>query len=80
MAKIVYNTCFGGFGLSEKAVMRYAELAGITLYVRKDSLCTMYATVPWEEYDRLAQENEYDKLNEVYFSVSDLERDDPYLV
>jgi len=29
--KVVINTCFGGFGLSEKAILRYAELAGITL-------------------------------------------------
>jgi len=26
MAKIVYNTCYGGFSLSQKAVERYFEL------------------------------------------------------
>jgi len=26
MAKIVYNACYGGFGLSEAAMRRYAEL------------------------------------------------------
>ena len=30
--KVVINTCHGGFGLSHKATMRYAELKGITLY------------------------------------------------
>jgi hypothetical protein len=30
--KVVYNACFGGFGLSHKAIMRYAELKGIKLY------------------------------------------------
>ena len=29
--KVVINTCFGGFGLSEKAWKRYAELAGFKL-------------------------------------------------
>lgn len=28
MAKIVYNACYGGFGLSERAMLRYFELRG----------------------------------------------------
>ena len=28
MTKIVYNACYGGFGLSEKAFARYKELGG----------------------------------------------------
>lgn len=28
MAKIVYNACFGGFGLSKKAIDRYWQLKG----------------------------------------------------
>ena len=28
MTKIVYNACYGGFGLSEKAINRYWELKG----------------------------------------------------
>jgi hypothetical protein len=28
MAKIVYNACYGGFGLSEAAFRRYAEIKG----------------------------------------------------
>ena len=31
MTKIVYNACFGGYGLSEAAVMRYAEIKGINI-------------------------------------------------
>ena len=31
MTKVVINTCFGGFGLSDEAVERYAELKGINL-------------------------------------------------
>lgn len=30
--KIVINRCFGGYGLSHKAVMRYLDLKGITVY------------------------------------------------
>jgi hypothetical protein len=30
--KVVINTCYGGFGLSYKATMRYAELKGLKLY------------------------------------------------
>lgn len=32
MKKIVVNKCFGGFGLSHKAIMRYAEIKGFKLY------------------------------------------------
>jgi len=28
MTKIVYNSCYGGFGLSKEARARYAEIAG----------------------------------------------------
>ena len=28
MTKIVYNACYGGFGISEKAFARYKELGG----------------------------------------------------
>lgn len=30
--KIAINKCYGGFSLSHKAIMRYAELTGIKLY------------------------------------------------
>jgi hypothetical protein len=32
MTKIVYNACYGGFSISEQALMRYAEIKGLTLY------------------------------------------------
>ena len=34
--KIVINKCYGGFGLSHEAMMRYAEIKGITFYVEED--------------------------------------------
>ena len=30
--RVAINRCYGGFGLSHAAVMRYAELIGLTLY------------------------------------------------
>lgn len=30
--KVVINKCYGGFGLSHAAIMRYAELSGTPLY------------------------------------------------
>ena len=33
--KLVINTCFGGFGLSNKAITRYAELIGKKVYFFK---------------------------------------------
>ena len=32
MKKVIVNKCFGGFSLSEKALYRYAEIKGVTLY------------------------------------------------
>ena len=31
MTKIVYNACFGGFGLSQAAMRRYAEIKGLSV-------------------------------------------------
>jgi hypothetical protein len=36
--KIVINKCFGGFGLSHVAVMRYAELKGFVLHPYLDGI------------------------------------------
>jgi len=32
VTKIVYNDCYGGFGLSDKAVARYWELKGLPVH------------------------------------------------
>jgi hypothetical protein len=36
MPKIVYNDCLGGFGLSYRGVMRYADIKGIKLFAFTD--------------------------------------------
>ena len=54
MSKIVYNGCYGGFGLSDRAIRRYAEIKGITLYPEEVALgsagftYTNYWTIPPE--------------------------------
>jgi hypothetical protein len=69
MTKIVYNSCFGGFGLSHKAIMRYGELANLNLlYVQGDH--------EWNShyYRDGIQDDEH------YFSDRDIPRTDPFLV
>jgi hypothetical protein len=56
MTKIVYNGSYGGFGLSEKAVQRYSDLAGLGLTYKKheDSPWSNWYTPDgecWREYD-----------------------------
>lgn len=52
-AKIVFNACYGGFGLSHAAVMRYAELKGLALYPEETRFSSLtgptYWTVPPEQ-------------------------------
>lgn len=66
MAKVVYNACYGGFGLSPAATERYAEIKGIALYQRQDRFSfIVYYTDPG--------------FNE-FFWDRDLDRHDPALV
>lgn len=73
MNKIVYNACYGGFGLSEAAMIRYAEVKGIKLYVEKDVITTYYWTHPE------ANSKEWNKYAEYYFNTN-FDRHDPDLV
>ena len=87
--KVVINACKGGFGLSEKAIMRYAELKGLTLYPERKRLYTTYWRVPegeredqtgfheWPFEERRASNARMEKhtLNE-----RTIPRDDPALV
>jgi len=71
--KIVINDCYGGFGLSHKAVMRYVELKGIKLYPYIDGSFVHYATLPEEERIGFSDKT-------WYFSPSDIPRDDIVLI
>ena len=65
--KVVINREFGGFGLSDAAIKRYAELAGINLVAEKNA---------WGSYSYYK-----DHVSEgTYFSDYDIPRNDPALV
>ena len=67
MTKIVYNACFGGFGLSHKAIRRYAELAGYTIQE--------------EVYEGMQDKTFLDLIDKNGESISDdeIDRADPFL-
>ena len=67
MAKIVYNSCYGGYGLSDEAVQRYAELKGLSIYKKKIS--EEYGYSSWYYTDR-----------DESFSRDSIPRNDPFLV
>lgn len=87
MTKIVYNACYGGFGLSHEAIMRYAEIKGITLYTNKQRDFAHYYLCPLDEWERIYAEDEaqpegpgrFKRSNALYFSGSAIERNDPVL-
>jgi len=66
--KVVVNRCYGSFGLSHEAVMRYSELAGLNLVGVQDSLFYHYYR------DGKIGDEDY------YWSEGDLERTDPLLI
>lgn len=70
MKKIVINTCYGGFGLSQNAIMRYGELARINIVCINDEKSPF-----WNMYYVDGIEDD-----EHWFSDGQLERDDPHLV
>ncbi len=92
--KIVINSCFGGFGISHKAVMRYAELSNIKLYpyldditvnIYKDKavignpeLMHHYSTIPIEGLEK--NRFGYTHPNDTYWTDRDIKRDDKILI
>lgn len=46
MTKIVFNACYGGYGLSEAAIMRYAEIKGINIAIGGFSVYDIDRTDP----------------------------------
>ena len=55
MSKVVYSACYGGFGLSDEAIRRYAEIKGLTLHPEpmmmngRNTGVTLWWTVPASE-------------------------------
>ena len=66
--KIVINKCYGGFGLSEEAVLLYAKKKGLNLIVQRDKGLKI---------------NHYylnEKKDGNYFSERDIQRNDTILI
>jgi hypothetical protein len=92
--KIVINKCYGGFGLSEAAMMRYAKKKGFRLYKEDHSLSPTYWKIKeipkrpnrddYKTYEDYANSNELKSYNEKYDKYvvyyGDLERTDPTLI
>ena len=66
MKKVCINKCFGGFSLSNAAIQRYGELAGLNL-VSKD-----------KGYNNQWYIDSVDDEN--FFSIYNIPRDDPILI
>ena len=76
--KIVINTKHGGFDLSEKAVLRYAELAGIKVYKRQIySTMIEWITIPLKEYKELLETTGNLSLSGYKLNIP---RNDPILI
>ena len=87
--KIVINSCFGGFGLSDEAFEMYLEKKGIKYYKYQDGglFSSTYYAVPKEKYDKFREiwrkeDGNYKRINAKhwYLSDNDIKRDDPVLV
>ena len=94
--KVVINKCYGGFGLSKEAYIRYAEIKGTPVWIEEDhkfkslGLFTVW-TVPPEQRPESKEDSFYEMsmeerkaYNESYSSNTihcrDIERNDPALV
>ena len=69
MVKIIYSACHGGFGLSEAAMRRYAEIEGLRLYPEAnphggDNVVLTYWTVPPEERGGILTGQEFASASE----------------
>ena len=65
--KLVINTCYGGFSLSEDAVRIYLKRKGQQVFIDRHATYNVYYTHP-------------DMKNTDYFSQYGIRRDDPILI
>lgn len=82
--KIVINICYGGFSLSTKAILRYAELKGIKLYKKGSGFNVSFYIVPVEEFEKVysvdKKKGNYSDSNKLCFSTYSVARNDPTLI
>jgi len=69
--KVVINKCWGGFGLSHKAVMRYAQMKGIQLYPFIEKDIKDYKNITYKPYE----EGMKTSLGLIYYSTEPLENE-----
>lgn len=50
MTKIVYNACYGGFGLSDEAIEMYLTLKGFKFTRTKDRWGSDFSVEGWEDF------------------------------
>lgn len=50
MTKIVYNACYGGFGLSDEAIEMYLNLKGFKFTRTKDRWGSDFSVEGWEDF------------------------------
>lgn len=67
MTKVVYNACFGGFGLSREAIQRYWEIKGQQIWIEDDKKYSALGIfdvwlVPPEERLELRYDEEFDAM------------------
>lgn len=62
MTKVVYNACYGGFGLSKEACQRYWEIKGQQVWIEEDSefkslgIFTVWLVSPIERVNKSNEE------------------------
>ena len=93
--KIVINRCFGGYGLSHQAVMRYLELKCITVYPEQSEghwkFWTYWLVKPEGRFEVKENEEFYamsmeerqahnQKYSDETFGDRDISRNDPVLI
>lgn len=76
--KIVYNDCLGGFGLSYRGVMRYAELSGIELFAFTDKRDENGIIQVCDVKVRVASPEQADDTFTIYYYTSEDQSDDKY--
>lgn len=95
MVRVVFNQCYGGFGLSKEAIQRYFDIKGQQVWIEDDKeypsfrIWTVWLTPPEERPVRkknwnsmsLDERNAYNKaFSEQTWYDRDVERHDPVLV
>jgi hypothetical protein len=78
MTKIVYNDCPGGFGLSYRAVIRYAEIKGVKLFAFTDRRDENGIILLRDAKIRVTSPEEADDAFSVYYYTSEDASDDNY--